>query len=519
MMKRTLALAGSLFILLTLSLLAVPVAGQQSRAAWSQPQLLGPGWWNSLTMDREGRLHVAWYGKIESDEDLGSPDVMSYAAREPDGTWTEHNDVIYTGNGGYTVRNALAVTSNGMLHAVYRAGAVHLFASAPARAASDASLWDKPVSINDSGYYVDMIADRHDVLHVVYSGGIGVLSRGGQIVHAELSPCALCNDMYYRRSTDGGLTWSTPLPIGFEADSGSDRIEIFEGNSGRLYISWDEGHDWYQGSGTAKDVRIVYSDDGGLSWSDPIILDGGGYVDRRPIQIAAAELLDGSLMAVWRYSTDLDRGIYYQMSTDSGITWTKPQAIPGLIARSINDTPLDDYKLLVDRLGTVSLFAAGQINASRQMNASIYQIRYRDGIWSAPQRIFYSREQRPEWPKAVLGPQNDIHLVFFTRAIREDAINVADAVRDLQVYYAYYPGNLPAQITAFNPTSTPPPTPTLVQIFEPTQTPFRLQSPMEETITPATSDTYAAQVLLSGMVAAGLLCAGVLVISRYVRRR
>ncbi|MBI5670698.1 MAG: exo-alpha-sialidase [Chloroflexi bacterium] len=444
---------------------------------------------------------------------------MWYAAREPDGTWTGSNDVVYTGEGGYTVRNALAVTSDGILHAVFRAGTSHLSASAPARAAQQANLWRPPVHLNNNGYYLDLTKDRNDILHFVYSGGVGALNRGEKVAQAESSACALCNDLFYRRSTDGGQSWSAEIPLSFEPDSGSDRMDIFEGSSGRLYVVWDEGNDWYKGSGSPRDVRVVYSDDAGLTWSDPIILDGEGRPDLHPIQIAAAEMLDGSLIAVWRYASDADRNIYYQISDDLGQSWTKPEAVPGIVARAINDTPLDDYELLVDRQGTVSLFAAGQPSLGRNTNAALYQVQYREGLWLPPQRIFYSPEARPEWPKVALGPQNDIHLTFFTRGIREGQTEYTSATANLKVYYTYLPGIFPARVVAFRPTPTPLPTATPIQNFEPTATPFVLQAPIDRPVVPTTTDVYAAQTLLGGMFAAGLACAAVLVIYRFIRRQ
>lgn len=510
---------GILLILVLSLTLPSPSAGQQAvDSGWTPPKLLGGGWWQSVAIDQEGRLHVGWFGGVEVN-DGGMHDALMYAVREPDGTWKPTNDAIYTGDGGYTVRNALAVTSDGILHAVFRAVTRHQYARAPARAADSAANWTTPIEMNSFGYYVDMTKDRNDVLHLMYSGGQGIISRGGTITMAELSPCAFCNDMFYRRSTDGGRTWSSDVPISFEAESGSDRMDIFEGLSGRLYTVWDEGLDWYQGRGTALDVRIIYSEDGGLSWSDKIILDGGGHADRRPIQIGAVEMLDGALMVVWRYSTDIDRNIYYQITDDLGQTWTPPQPIPGFVARSINDSPLDDYELLLDRLGTVWLFATGQPNLQRQANAGLYAVQYRNGSWLTPQRLFYSPEYRPEWPKAALGINNDIHLTFFLRGWKEYVTTYQDATADLTVYYTYYPGNLPSTAVAFNPTQTPRPTPTIVQELRPTQTPFMLQEPMEQPPGLVTADTYAAQTILGGTIAVGVLCAFILSLVQFIIRR
>ncbi|NWG16302.1 MAG: exo-alpha-sialidase [Chloroflexi bacterium] len=492
--------------------------GQQpSETTWSSPLFLGTGWWQSVTIDQEGRLHVAWYGGLELDDGL-SHDILAYTNRAPDGTWTPLNDVIYTGDGGYTVRNALAVTSDGILHTVFRAVTKHQYSRAPARAADQAGLWQAPLDLNDGGYYIDLTVGEGDVLHLLYSGGLGAISRGQTINYAELSPCAFCNDMFYRRSDDGGRSWSAPYPLSFEAETGSDRMDIFEGQTGNLYAVWDEGYDWYAGRGAALDVRVAYSLDSGLTWSEPIILDGGGFADRKPIQIAGVELMDGSLMVVWRYSTDFDRNIYYQITGDLGETWTQPQPIPGFVTRSILDTPLDDYELVIDRLGNVSLFATGQPNAQARLNAALYHVQYRNGNWLAPQRLFYLREERPEWPKAAVGPDNTLHLTFFTRGLREDARSLSEDT-GFRMYYMNLPGRLPSTAQAFRPTETPRPTPTIVQDLPPTTTPFPTEQPITEIVQLTTTDNYASQIVLGGLFAAGLLCAIILAAVRFIGRK
>src|SRR5262249_23037637 len=130
---------------------------------------------------------------------------------------------------------------------------------------------------------------------------------------------------------------------------------------------------------------------------------------------------DGSLLAVWRYNTDADRNIYYQLSNDVGKTWTAPKAIPGIVAQLTNDAILDDYNMITDKIGAVHLFAVGQPDLASTGNAALYDVVYRQGVWVTPQRVFYSNEMRPEWPKAVVGPQNDIHLTWFIRGTGKNA--------------------------------------------------------------------------------------------------
>lgn len=507
-----------LLIILIVAALLLPVlqAQGQNTQRWSPPELLGDGWWQAIDMDIQGKLHVGWYGSFTTNNFVH--DVLSYTERDLQGNWSPIKDVVYTGDGGYTVRNALASTSDGILHAVFRKQIGHVFASAPIDGVLNAANWTNPIEISGNGYYVDMTADRYDNLHIAYSGGgsAPVLGAG----NPEASLCAYCQDLFYRRSTDGGRTWSDDYPVSILSNSGSDRMDIFEGGSGRLYLSWDEGYDWNVGKGQALDVRFIYSEDSGKTWSDPIILDGGDLIDRRPIQISLAEMRDGSLMAIWRYSNDVDRSIYYQISADLGKTWSDPQPIPGVVARRYNDSPLDDYDILVDRLGTVHAFVVGQQDTLSKANPTLYDVAYSQGQWIPPERVFYSPDMRPEWPKAVLGLSNDIHLTWFIRGIRENVPEEQQSsTKILRVYYSHLQGELDAVPTKeFRPTATALPTATVIMNIVPTATPFPTLDGIDPALTTPTRDTYGANVVLGSLFATGVFCFIIAVIARFWRR-
>src|SRR5262249_2451137 len=139
-----------------LSFAALPVSGQDTTIttsqAWTAPKFLGDGWWQSLTLDQQDTLHVAWYGSYDAGDKAGH-DVLTYMQRSSTGVWSGPSDVVYTGDGGFTVRNALAVTSDGILHAAFRGNVNHYIASAPAIGAMSATNWTAPEQLGDVGYY------------------------------------------------------------------------------------------------------------------------------------------------------------------------------------------------------------------------------------------------------------------------------------------------------------------------------------------------------------------------------
>jgi hypothetical protein len=359
-----------------------------------------------------------------------------------------------------------------------------------------------------------MAADEQDVLHAVYGGRESDISE--LPFNLESDPCPLCYDLYYRRSVDGGVSWTPPFNLSRDKDAGSDRPDIRVGQtSGRIYVDWDIGLDWYLGRGQPQAVGLRYSDDGGITWSAPIVLQGDDPA-LRPIQIAATELRDGRILTIWRYASDVNRQIYFQLSSDAGQTWSVPAPIPGIYARVMGDTPLDDYELLTDALGIVHLFAVGQPEVDTSGNPSLYHIEFRQDRWGEKQRVFYSPEERPEWPKAAIGPLGDIHLTWFVRGLAEGVSSFSSATVGLKVYYSYRGPVLAQQPTlAFDPTRTPQPTPTLERELVPTATPLPTVEPLSNPVTTRTRDIYASQAVVGGMLAVVALCGGIIVIKRF----
>jgi hypothetical protein len=493
-------------LLATSLLLAVPDAESQTvREVWTTPAVIADGWWQNMAVDRTGTLHTFWYDLQEG------LDALYYRYRQLDGTWSDPNDIFAMGFSGFTVRSSAAVSPDGMLNVVYRSGGMHRFSTAHVTQTLSAASWRPPVDISTQAYYADLTVDRNNVLHVVY--GDAQFQEG---VNNEFDPCFGCTDLMYRRSEDGGRTWTLPENLNQTPDTAMERPDIFEGASGRLYIIWDEGFDPAQFKGQPLDVRILYSQDGGLNWSDPIILDGGDIPGKRPTQFAMTELRNDELLAVWRYSDDSDRQIYHQVSSDVGATWTEPQAIPGVLAMGMFPSRFDDFELIVDRLGTAHLFVDGKETSDPDSRGSaLFRMEYRQGTWWRLERIFYDPALQVNWPKSVVGNENDLHLTWF---VSTSGVGYGES-EVLQVYYSHRTGTLLSQPTqSFDPTRTPLPTPTHLQELVPTVTPLPTVAPFDRPVVNTTRDNYATQALVGGTVAAAVLCGGIIVFLRFLRR-
>ena len=491
----------------------LPLSAQSGSARWTNPQLVAEGWFPSLTVDNTDTVHIVWHGGGGDYTDR-MLDLFWYVSRHAGESFLPPVDVIFAAEGGFTVRSAIDVTDDGILYAMYRTNTSHAIASAPVEQAQSARAWQPVIDIDNAGYYLDMIIDRNNVIHAV-SSEQGINLQSIDMANLSLNaiqerfPCAFCSDLIYRRSADRGRTWGSPVNIS-NTFEGSDRPQVFQGVSGRIYITWSEGSDWYISKGEYEDVRFVYSDDSGLTWSDPVILSGNGLL--HPTQFTLTEMDNGTLLGVWRYDSDTDRHIYFQTSEDVGETWTTPQPIPYIIADTVSESTLDRYELISDLSGVVHLFAVGFDEVTRQ-GPALYQMEYRQGRWIQPNRIYYDPNvRRPEWPTADVGPQNDLHLAWFVRV--GDGKDAAD-VGTLHIYYADRAATLPDRpvLAAFAPTLTPVLPPTQIPTFEPTATAIATLAPINPNASVvANRDMYATQTLLGAIAVVGILCLSILLI-------
>lgn len=129
-------------------------------------------------------------------------------------------------------------------------------------------------------------------------------------------------DVFYNVSTDGGVTWrANSLPLntttsGAHITSDIDRIWLASsGNS--FHCTWEE--DSIAGAGGDEEVFYSRSTDAGLTWSTPIIVSPAtGTDDVDEPKVAA----DGNLVVITYIDVNNDLAVV--RSTDGGATFSAP---------------------------------------------------------------------------------------------------------------------------------------------------------------------------------------------------
>ncbi len=479
---------------------------------WPKPVPLSSdstiSWFPDVAVDLSGKVHVVW----SSGTTLGvgeSYDTVMYASREDSGDWSSPVDIVALSDTGEVTRPALYADPAGMLHMTYRSFMLY-YSHAPAEAVDARSLLP-PRSIshsNHTGYFSRVVEDAEGRLHLVYSE------------YAATANCPQCLHLFYRFSVDGGLSWSYPVDIS-QIDNGAAKPQILVDSKQILHVVWEAGSGGNMGQ-LAGQTTVMYtaSGDGGRTWRSATQLAPIGTGARN---IAIGKTGTDRLVTAWLdLSKDL---IYYQTSDDHGITWTVPQAIPGVFgAWSVYTGPTDDYSMATDSAGIVHLLAVGRTSPTDR-SLSLLHITWDGVAWSTPEVIVTLFGDVPEWPRASIGLGNRLHVVWFVR----DQAHVwgGAGVFRYRVWYSQKRLNSPSIDPVFWPTMTPTSSrlvqsdataetsvPPVVSTPPPVPTP----GPLDQVVPPANSENQALLAILTALAPVFILLS-VVMFAAYRRRR
>jgi hypothetical protein len=117
-------------------------------------------------------------------------------------------------------------------------------------------------------------------------------------------------EIYYKRSTDGGISWGTDTRLTNTNNSSSELVSVSVSGS-VVHLVW---LDYRDGNG---EIYYKRSTDDGVSWSADVRLTNNVSDSQSP----SLSVSGSTAHVVWYDNRDLNYEIYYKRSTDGGISW------------------------------------------------------------------------------------------------------------------------------------------------------------------------------------------------------
>lgn len=135
-------------------------------------------------------------------------------------------------------------------------------------------------------------------------------------------------DIYFSRSTDGGLTWSASVKVNDEFPGNCINASLDVDDAGNLYVAWEQ-----EGDGN---IYFSMSVNSGKAWTEDVRVneDVPGYKGHPSLVVDE----NGNIYITWSDDRNGPSDIYFAMSTDRGNTWTTPNV-------KVN-SPSSGYQLL-----------------------------------------------------------------------------------------------------------------------------------------------------------------------------
>lgn len=460
-------------------------------------------WFPDLAVDSQGHVHLVWnetnhisMNYASAEKKVPPEELEKVFASVWDGQkWLPFNDIVPSQRD--IIRQAIAIDSQDRVHFVYGWFQAY-YQQAPASEALSAAGWSSPKLVNSrQATYMKDIATYEDRIHFIYD------DRG-----AEDGECPNCADIFYRHSTDNGLTWSSPAVLA-PTGAGSSRAQLEVDRAGTLYVTWDEGWDRLSGNGVPQHSIYIHSQDGGNTWASPVIVS---YPTQGNSHLTVGADGQGGVMLVWR-NESADH-YYFMWSTDYGATWSPPKNIPGIFAETYNRFNL--YDMATDSAGHIHLLITGYMTIEQEVT-HLYHFEWDGKSWSAPLPL-YEGNWHAQNPHLVVDRGNQLHAAWY---IRED---IFEDQTPHQVWYVHGQSSALAEAPVkVEPTATPLPTatpaPTLAPTPVPTLDPGITQAALPTGVSASLyTETDELLVLLQSLLPAALIVIIVITVARFWRR-
>ncbi len=338
------------------------------RLTWSSGASEGP----AVAVDSSDNLHAVWFDYTPGNWEI-------YYKRSTDGgaTWSAVKRLTWTSGDSFSP--AVAVDSSNSIHVVWYDNTPGHFEIYYRRSPDGGTTWGTVKRLtwtSGDSIFPAIAIDGNGTIHVVWDANTSET-----------------DEIYYRKSPNGGTTWSTAQRLTWTSGSSTTpAIAVDSGNT--IHIVW--------GDDTPGNPEFYYkkSADGGAAWSPAQRLT---WTSGKSYDAAITIDSGGAIHVVWSDDTPGNYEIYYKRSGDGGTTWGA--------AKKLTSTSLESLlpAIAIDSSNAIHVvwedFTPG--------NPELHYKRSTDGgtTWSAVQRLSWTLEDS-SFPAIAIDSSSAIHIVW-----------------------------------------------------------------------------------------------------------
>lgn len=361
---------------LAMAVLTLVFSAQVARAGWSANQRLT---WTStgsyspcIAVDSKNAIHVVFYDGVPG------PTAELYYKKSTDGGASWSTAQRLTWNSGESIGPTISVDSNDAVHVVWAddtPGDAQVYYKrstdggvtwGPAKRLTWISGWSECPAI---------AIDAGNTIHIAWHVYISEPFNG---------------EIYYKKSTDGGTTWSANKRLTFNSGHSLwPAIAVGSGNA--VHVVWHDDTPGY--------YAIFYkgSSDGGTTWTASRNLTAALSYAMYPDMTIDS---NNAIHLVWEGSSS---EVYYKQSSDGGATWSPSKRFTWTAGLSGQPVIALDSSQAIHVIWT----------DNTPGNYELYLKRSFDGgaSWGAPQRLTWT-QGGSYGPAMAVDSGDTIHLVW-----------------------------------------------------------------------------------------------------------
>jgi hypothetical protein len=359
----------ALIIVFGIFVLIQPLSGQTWQSAKRLTWTTDDSDNQEIAVDSNNNIHVVWIEDASGDEEV-------YYKRSTDGgvSWTTKR-LTYDPDG--SAFPDIAVATNNHIHVVWQAYTLGNYEIYYKRSINGGAAWTTKRLTYTSGSSVSpaIATDSNNHIHVVWHEGV---------------PGSY--EIYYKKSTNGGTSWSTKRLTYNSGDSYSPAITVDSNN--QIHVAWTDR--------TPGNWEIYYkkSTNGGATWTAKRLTYNSGSSSNPAIAAGS----NNHIQVVWEDKTHGNTEIYYKKSTNGGGAWTTKRL-------SYNSGVSTGPDIAVDLNNNLHVAWMDYT----PINAEIYNKRSTDGgaSWTTTRLTWNSGQSY--YPAIGVDSDNNIHVVWWDR--------------------------------------------------------------------------------------------------------